>query len=243
LAFNFFKAGLHTFPILPAETPQNLTMKKLVACLVLFALITSCNKEEEPPPPPFYDEEFYISFKLDGTEYKTNLKPDSLNFWGHSAYHNGVYTTYTLGPGFTIDASKHISFNLGNYYHIANDTTGNLQRLKYLYRPGNKEYKCMNQCDTALTDAVQISLIDDPIGVNFWSTTKRKITGGVTVEVLVNQAGNFFTITEVKESTTNRINKNAIIVKGIFKCTLHEVNSENKRQLTDGAFTCIVPVL
>lgn len=178
-------------------------MKKLTSYLILLAFIASCSKETKKPL--LYDEQFSISFKLDGKEYKNVLAPDIMNYYGSSGLHNGPQITYMLGAGFQLDADKSI--------------------------------------DATLEDAVQISLIDDPKGVNLWSTTKMKLVGSVATDVEVDQAGSAFIITEVKESTTNGINKNAIVVKGIFHCTLHEPNTGNEKLLTDAMFTCIIPVL
>src|ERR1700754_270940 len=102
-------------------------MKKLTPYLILLAFIASCSKETKKPI--LYDEQFSISFKLDGKEYKNVLAPDIMNYYGSSGLHNGPQITYTLGAGFQLDMDKSISFMLGNYLHINNDTTGNLQRL------------------------------------------------------------------------------------------------------------------
>jgi hypothetical protein len=216
-------------------------MMKLSAYILLVALIISCRKDSKPTR---YDVQFSISFKLDGKEYKKVYEQDAMNGYTASGYTRSHGITYILGPTFTLDSKTAITFFLGNYHYAFNDSTGNLQRLKYLLRPGTKHYTCINYpCDTALTDAVQISFSDDPQGVGFWSTTKRTSVNG-TVNAVVDQPGSHFTVLEMKESTTNGVHKNAVIIKGTFECALYEAtNITNKKLLKDGQFTCIIPVL
>ena len=216
-------------------------MKKFIY-LIAFAFILSCSKDNNKPSR--YPEPFSISFKIDGKSYSKTLKQDELHFVTYSGGNgsNGAIT-YNLGPVFETGPLEQIYFTIGNYHHLNNDTAGNMARLKYLCRPGNKTFICFNQCDTAAIDAVQVNFMDDPQGVIYWSSTKRKMSGGVTVQASADQPNGEFKVTEVIETPTTGSTKNAVIIKGTFKCTLWEVDTENSKQLTDGQFTCLIPAL
>lgn len=211
---------------------------KLSTLVILLALIISCRKDSKPPQ---YDEQFSISFTIDGQKYETVLPHDEMNeYAGWSADdRNKPVTAWKLGPIFKLGGNAQISFLFANYHYINNDNTGNLARLKSLLRLGDKNYKCIDMlCDTALTDAVQVSFADNPVGNFNWSTTKRNGTPPV-----VDQTGSHFTITEIKESGTIGNQKNAVIIKGTFECILNEAGKNNSKQLKDGRFTCIVSAL
>jgi hypothetical protein len=216
-------------------------MKKFSTLFILLALIISCRKDAKQP---LFEEQFSISYTIDGQEYKTILPVDQMNMYTGSGFnYNTNVTTMSLGPIFKLEGTAQISFLFGNYHYIQNDKTGNMARLKNLLRPGNKNYKCIFMlCDTALTEAVQVTFTEDPQGFPYWSTTKRtSIPGGVSA--VVNQPGSFFTVTEIKESTTNGLGKNAVIVKGTFECILYDAATNDSKALKDGQFTFIVPTL
>lgn len=217
-------------------------MKKLTAYFATIIVIISCSKDKTTPS--LYQELFQISFTFDGKQYKKVLRSDQKNQYTFGGYHDGAKSTYHLGATFFIDTITTITFHLGNYHHIYGDTTGNLERLKHLFRPGPKTYKCITGCDTAIADAVELHFYPNASGLSNWSTTKRKKVNDFPEPIEAgDQTGSSFYISEIKESTTNGFNKNAVIIKGIFQCNLYEINTGHKKLLTNGEFTCIIPTL
>lgn len=212
---------------------------KLFTPLLFLVVFISCKKDKHSR----YEEQFQISFKLDGHEYKTILAQDELNMYAATGFHSTpTGLIYTLGPNFRLASTDQVSFVFGNFHYLYNDATGNMQRLKQLLGPGNKSYADLNNFDTTLVDAVQINFSDDPQRHSYYSTTIRTVVNG-NPGGIIDQPGSQFTITEIKESSTDEANRAAVIIKGTFRCTLYEAFTHTAKQLTDGQFTCIIPML
>lgn len=219
-------------------------MMKFSTLIFFFVLIISCRKDGKQPQ---YDEQFSISFTLDGHQYDTTLPFDQMNMYtAWSVSNNTAVTAWKLGPILKLGGNAQISFLFANYHYINNDNTGNLARLKSMLRPGQKNFKCIDMlCDTSLAEAVQISFNDNSQSSINWSTTKRTSIPGMpgSVSFDVNQPGSHFTVTEIKESNTIGNKKNAVIIKGTFECILYEAGTGNSKLLKDGRFTVLIPTL
>lgn len=214
-------------------------MKKLLTFLLFTLSVFSCHKNSTTPEVT-YDEVFQIRFKLDGVEYSKTLKQNELNAVSSVAYDDGQgNATMAHGPLFQLDNGLELWFHLG-YFHIkSGDSTGNLQIVKHLLQIGTRKYKCLSDCDTTVTDGVEMSLMDKGTGA-VWYSTRHDLTTFQAIPVTDEQKDSHFEIMEVKESSTTGYSKNAFIIKGTFGCTIFESQTGVKRVLTEGSFTCIL---
>lgn len=212
-------------------------MKKLFVYIIVALSIASCQKHSSTHT---YEDIFQIRFKLDGKEYSKVLKQNELNSVGSVIMPSlPGQTTLTQGPTFELGGDYwEIEFLLGYLHNISGDKTGNLQKIRNLLRTGSKQYKCL-WCDTSITDAIEIALIESGTGSK-WCTTQIDQTTHKPKPVN-EQNGSSFVVTEVKESTID--DRAAFIVKGSFNCNLFSWQTGQtgmKKVLTDGEFTFIM---
>lgn len=216
-------------------------MNKLFCFLAIALLISSCKKDETRPKIT-YPEIFEVSFKLDGKQYSKAYKKDESNPVGGLHSYESDGDSYNVhGPVYQMDSGFNVEIFFGYFQRFKNDTAGDRQRVAQLMKPGNKAYKCLMYCDTSAREGVEVRFSDKISGVTLWGTVKYDPNNNYEPIPITNeQDGSSFVITGVKDATTTGYSNNALIVKGTFSCNMYNIDTGEKKVITEGKFTCLV---
>lgn len=215
-------------------------MNKLPALLLIMVLFVSCKKDDYRQPEIKYVEIFQISYKLDGQQYSKVLKQNEKNAVGGLSLSDGAGNeTHLSGPYFQLDDGTAVTINLGFFLRLKDDTAGNRKRIRPIFQPGTKPYKCLMYCKDTAVKGVEVSFLDNK-GLISWCSTRFDLITELPLPVTNEQDGMNFTITSLEDATTTGYDNNAYIMKADFSCNMYDVETGQKKVLTEGKVVCLV---